>query len=113
MADWHTKLEKKLIRSFGGTPTKSYGADGRLNGAPVEVRAAKKEDRFRLNRDTHQELVRNDGTYIFDDVGDGLPPRQVEADRVDDMLGGSWHSDRGYEHQFVEVDEIFGGDRLF
>ncbi|ESS06669.1 MAG: hypothetical protein A07HB70_01390 [uncultured archaeon A07HB70] len=40
-----------------------------------------------------------------DDVTDNQPPREVEAERVDDFLGGGWHSDRGYEHQFV--DEIF------
>jgi len=74
----------------------------------VEVRAAKKDDRFRLNRDTHEELVDEGGSYIFDDVNDNQPPREVEADRVDDMLGGgSWHSDRGYEHQFLDVDDVF------
>jgi hypothetical protein len=57
-----------------------------------------------LNRETHQELVEGDGSYIFDDVTDGLPPREVEADEVDDLLGDGWHSDRGYEHQFVGVD---------
>jgi hypothetical protein len=108
MADWHTKLEKQLIRERGGTPTKSYGADGEMpDGDPVEVRAAKTEDRFRLNRDTHDELLEEDGTYIFDDVTDGLPPREVSADAVDGLLEDDWHSDRGYEHQFVEVDEIF------
>lgn len=106
--DWHTKLEKELIREFGGTPTESYGPDGTLDGEPVEVRVAKKEDRFRLNEDTHEELVENDGSYIFDDVSDGLPPREVEADTVDDMLTDEgWHSDRGYEHQFIDVDDIF------
>jgi hypothetical protein len=107
MPDWHTRKEKSLIERFGGEPTESFGPDGTLGGDPVEVRVAKKEDRFRLNRDTHQELVDEGGSYIFDDVDDGLPPREVEADRVDDLLGGDWHSDRGYEHQFVDVDDIF------
>jgi hypothetical protein len=106
--DWHTELEKELIRDYGGTPTESFGPDGTMpDGDPVEVRAAKKEDRFRLNRDTHQELLANDGSYIFDDVTDNKPPREVDADRVGDLLGDDWHSDRGYEHQFVGVDEIF------
>lgn len=106
--DWHTKLEKDLIEQFGGTPTDSYGADGILDGAPVEVRAAKKEDRFRLNRDTHEELLEGDGSYIFDDVLDGSPPAEVEADEVDDLLDDpDWYSDRGYEHTFLTVSEIF------
>jgi hypothetical protein len=109
MPDWHTNMEKELIREFGGTPTESFGPDGRMpDGDPVEVRVAKKEDRFRVNRDTHQELVEEGGSYIFDDVTDNQPPREVDADRVDDMMGGGdWHSDRGYEHRFIGVDRIF------
>ena len=107
MTDWHTKLERELIRERGGTPTESYGADGVIDGDAVEVRLAKTEDRFRLNRDTHDELLEDDGTYIFDDVEDNQPPREVSADAVDGLLEDDWHSDRGYEHQFVEVYEIF------
>jgi uncharacterized protein YdaT len=107
MTDWHTKLEKELIDDFGGEHTESFGPDGTIDGAPVEVRGAKTEDRFRLNQDTHEELVEEDGSYIFDDVEDNQPPKQVEADRVDDLLDEDWHSDRGYKHQFVDVDEIF------
>lgn len=106
--DWHTKLEKELIVEFGGEPTESYGADGMIDGEPVEVRAAKKDDRFRVNRDTHEELLEGDGSYIFDDVLDGEPAVEVEADEVDEMIDeGEWHSDRGYEHKFLAVDEIF------
>jgi hypothetical protein len=108
MSEWHTDLEQELIRDRGGTPTESFGPDGTLDGAPVEVRVAKTEDRFRVNKETHQELVAEDGSYIFDDVEDNQPPEVVEADRVDDMLGSEdWHSDRGYMHRFVDVDSIF------
>jgi hypothetical protein len=31
----------------------------------------------------------------------------VEADEIDDRLGEDWHSDRGYMHQFIEVDNLF------
>jgi hypothetical protein len=108
MTDFHTDLEKDLIEDFGGEPLEQFGPDGVLSdGDPVEVRVAKKEDRFRVNEDTHQELVEEDGSYIFSDVEDALPPREVEADEVDALLGDDWHSDRGYMHQFVDVDEIF------
>lgn len=109
MADFdHTRIEKELIKDFGGTPTESYGADGELHGDPVEVRTAHKEDRFRLNRDTHETLVEEDGSYIFNDLDDNLPPKEVPADDVQDIMGrGSWHSDRGYEHRFVDVEDIF------
>jgi len=105
--DWHTRLEKELIEDFGGEPTETFGADGMINGDPTEVRLAKEEDRFRLNKDTHETLLAEDGTYIFDDVRDDQPPRQVEADEIDDRLGEDWHSDRGYMHQFVQVDNLF------
>jgi hypothetical protein len=106
--DWHTKLEKELIRERGGTPTESYGADGEMpDGDPVEVRLAKTEDRFRVNHDTHDELLEEGGTYIFDDVEDDQPAREISADAVDGLLEEDWHSDRGYKHQFVGVDEIF------
>jgi hypothetical protein len=100
-------MEKELIEEFGGTHTKSYGPDGTIDGDPVEVRVAKKEDRFRVNQDTHDELLEEDGTYIFDDVTDNQPPREVSAGAIDDRLEDDWHSDRGYEHQFLDVDEIF------
>jgi len=106
MTDWHTRLEKELIGDFGGEPTESFGPDGTIGGDPVEVRLAKDDDRFRLNQDTHQELVANDGSYIFDDVTDSQSPEEVAADRVDNFLGEDWHSDRGYMHQFVAVDRI-------
>jgi hypothetical protein len=107
MTDWHTNLEEELIEERGGTHKEQFGPDGTLDGDPVEVRLAKIEDRFRLNKSTHAELVDEDGSYIFDDVNDDLPPREVEADRVDDLLEDDWHSDRGYEHQFIQVDSIF------
>jgi len=107
MTDWHTRLEREYIRERGGTPTKSNGADGTIDGDPVEVRVARKEERFRVNRETHEELEEENGSYIFDDRRDDQPPKEVEADRVDDMLGKDWHSDRGYKHQFIDVDSIF------
>jgi hypothetical protein len=76
-------------------------------GKPTEVRLAKEEDRFRLNQDTHAQLIQNDGSYIFDDISDNQPPKQVPADEIDDRLSDDWHSDRGYMHQFLEVDSIF------
>jgi uncharacterized protein YdaT len=106
-SDWHTDMEKSLIKQFGGEPTESFGTDGMISGEPVEVRLAKEEERFRLNKDTHQELVEQDGSYIFDDVRDNQPPEQVEADEIDDRLDEDWHSDRGYMHQFVQVDSLF------
>jgi hypothetical protein len=106
MTDWHTEAEKRLIEQFGGEPKQQFGPDGMLSDDPVEVRLAREEDRFRLNQDTHQQLMQNDGSYLFDDVTDKQPPKQVPAESVDDLLQEDWHSDRGYLHQFVDVDEV-------
>ena len=103
----HTQREKQLITDFGGEPRKSFGVDGFIGDQPVEVRLAKEDDRFRLNKETHEELLEQDGSYIFDDLGGGQPPRQVDADQVDEQLTDSYHSDRGYKHQFISVDSIF------
>jgi hypothetical protein len=108
MADWdHTAIEKDLIEQFGGEPTESYGPDGTIEGDPTEVRLARESDRFRVNKSTHNELVDNSGTYIFDKLGDGKPPKEVPATSVDPNDGGDWHSDRGYKHGFIDVDDIF------
>jgi hypothetical protein len=108
MTDWHTEMERDLIEQFGGDHKRQYGPDGTgPNGAPIEVRLARTEDRFRLNRETHETLLEEGGSYIFDDVTDGVPPREVPAERVDEQLEGDWHSDRGYMHQFIQVDSIF------
>lgn len=105
---WHTKAEKRLLEAFGGEWEQSYGPDGTIDGDPAEVRVAKKEDRFRLNKDVHRELVAEGGSYIFDDVEDNQPPKEVPASKVSDLLGrGSWHSDRAYKHRFLDVDDIF------
>lgn len=109
MASWHTQKERELIELFGGEWEQSYGPDGTIGGRPVEVRVAKKDTRFRLRRDVHEELLEEGGSYIFDDVTDGLPPEQVSAEEVDDLLGaGDWSDDRGkYDHKFISVDDIF------
>lgn len=103
----HTKREKQLIKDFGGEPTRSFGADGIIDDKPTEVRLAKDDDRFRINKETHQELKDGNGSYIFDDLADDQPPKRVPVDQVDEQLSDSYHSDRGYEHQFIKVDSIF------
>lgn len=108
MASWHTKKERELIRRFGGEPLQQFGVDGEIDGRPVEVRVAKEDSRFRLGRDVHRELVREGGSYLFDKIGDGKPPRQVPAVEVQEMTHGDpWLSDRSYPHRFIDVDDIF------
>lgn len=105
--DWHTRREKDLIERFGGEPQEKFGTDGTLDGAPVEVRSADEETRFRLNQDTHETMMERDGTYLFDDVDDGEPPELMSAGEAENMLDDDWHSDRGYMHQFLDVDNVF------
>ena len=62
---WHTKQERRVIKKHGGQPMVKLGTDGKLRGRPVEVRSVKKDNRYRIQKDVHQELVRKKGSYIF------------------------------------------------
>lgn len=103
---WHTRLERNLIESLGGNWEQGYGADGTLGGAPVEVRAARTDDRFRIGKDVHQELMREGGSYIFHD--DRAGTEVMSASEVSALMGGGgWYEDRDYPHKFVETDEVW------
>lgn len=102
---WHTRQEIAMIRKYGGRPMQQYGYDGLINGSPVEVRAARKDTRYRIQKDVHRHLVANQGSYIF--VKNGQSKR-MSASRVSDKLSrGSWFKDRNYPHKFLMVDEVF------
>lgn len=105
---WHTQEEKKIISEMGGTPLTKYGTDGELNGKPVEVRSIrdKREKRYRLMKTTHDELLKNDGSYIFVLSGDA---KIMDAKKVDKILKDkkrNWYKDRDYPHTFIRINEI-------
>ena len=103
---WHTKRERELITSFGGEPKVQKGTDGVYRGKPVEVRCARKDRRFRIQKDTHEELMRDGGFYIFD--APKKDPVMVPASAVDGMMSdGEWYKDRSYPHKFVTVDQVY------
>ena len=104
-SSWHTNQERRVIRRHGGRPLVKYGFDGQINGRPVEVRSVRKDHRYRIQKNVHQNLVRKSGSYIF--CKDGKTKR-VPATKVSGMLSrGKWFKDRNYPHKFLEVDEIF------
>lgn len=103
--NWHTRNEREAIRRLGGRPLVKYGYDGLLNRRPVEVREARKDNRYRIQKDVHQSLVRQGGSYIFLYKGKS---RKVKASRVSRMLGGGgWFEDRSYPHKFLKVEQVF------
>ena len=107
MTSWHTKQERKMIRKYGGKPLIKYGYDGLINGKPVEVRSVRKDHRYRIQKNVHQELVRKKGSYIF--VKNGRSKR-VKATKVSKKLGnGKWYKDRKpqYKHKFLKTEEVF------
>jgi len=105
MKSWHTKQEREVIKRYGGRPLVKYGYDGRINGRPVEVRSARKDHRYRIQRNVHQDLVRKSGSYIFCKAG---KTKKVPAAKVSKMLpGGKWYKDRHYPHKFLKVNEVF------
>ena len=103
---WHTAQEKRVIRKYGGKPLKKYGTDGTIRGKPVEVRSVRKDDRYRIQRNTHKELVAKRGSYIFCDKS---KTKRVAAGRVSALLSnGKWLKDRKYPHKFLKKDQVFG-----
>ena len=104
---WHTKRERELLTKFGCKVSKGYGYDGEYKGKPVEVRSQRKDKRFRIQKDTHRELVKKDGYYIFDSPNQD--PVMVKARDVDKMLPkGDWYKDRRYPHKFLTEKDIWG-----
>ena len=104
---WHTKRERELLTKFGCEVSKGPGYDGMKNGKPVEVRSQRKDNRFRIQKDTHQELVRKDGFYIFDSPNQD--PVMIKAKDVSKMLPrGKWYTDRDYPHKFLTEKDIWG-----
>ncbi len=104
---WHTRNERRVIRKAGGTPLVKYGYDGLLRGKPIEVREARKDTRFRIQKNTHRALVRGEGSYIFKA---GQKTKRISARRVSELLGrGRWYHDRkpAYSHKFLRKKQIF------
>lgn len=102
---FHTRNEKRIIRKKGGVALTKYGYDGVINGVPVEVRECRDGDRFRIQKNVHRELVRNDGDYIFVNHG---RTKTVPAKEVSEMIGrGKWFKDRNYPHKFVKKKQVF------
>ena len=101
---WHTKQERKVIRKYGGTPLIKYGYDGKIRGRPVEVRAVRKDKRFRIQQNVHRDLVNKRGSYIF---CDGSRSKRVGAKRVSALLSnGKWFKDRKYPHKFLKREQV-------
>lgn len=105
MKSWHTRQERKVIQNRGGTPLVKSGYDGMLRGRPVEVRSVREDDRYRIQQNTHETLVRERGSYIFCDSG---RTKTVPAKEVSQIMGrGNWYKDRKYPHRFVKKEDIF------
>jgi len=106
MKSWHTNRERMLIRKYGGKPRISYGTDGTIRGKPVEVRSQRKDRRFRIQKNVHEKLIRQNGYYIFDSPRHKT--KKVSARKVSKMLPrGKWYKDRKYPHKFVTTNQVW------
>lgn len=85
MTSWHTKKEIRLVKKFGGIHRRHYGVDGMNGRKPVEVRCQRKDNRFRLQKNIHKQLIKQKGHYIFDSPG--KKPKMVSAKKVSKMIG--------------------------
>ena len=104
--NWHTRIEKSTIRKLGGTPYKKSGTDGILRGRPVEVRCIRKDNRFRIQKNVHKEMVAKNGRYIF--VNSRRDTKILPAKSVSKKIGnGEWLKDRKYPHKFINKKDVF------
>ena len=118
---WHTKLEKKLIKRHGGLPLRQWGYDGEVKGKPVEVKAAVKDTRFKIDKKMHEKLMKNKGNYIFavrKGTG-GYKSKVVTAAEVNKLLGmeskwregKKWYNDnhggKNWAHRFLGREQVF------
>ena len=102
----HTAQEKRVIRRYGGVPLQKYGYDGTIRGKPVEVRSVKKDDRYRIQKDVHEELLRKKGYYIF--VRKNGIAKKIRAKKIQELIRRlKWYKDRNYPHKFVKEEEVF------
>ena len=104
---WFKKAERKAIKKRGGTAkTKNGCYDGKVRGQHVEVKAARKDMRFRIGKTVHKSLVKNDGRYIF--VNGNGRSKTMAAKTVSKKIGrGRWFKDRSYPHKFLKKEEVF------
>ena len=77
-----------------------------------QSRSDDKDNRYRIQRNTHRNLVSKRGSYIF--VDDRGRSKRVPARQVSRMVGrGKWYKDRkpAYSHKFVRKRQVFRGRR--
>jgi len=103
--NWHTSQERRVIRKHGGKPLIKFGYDGRLRGKPCEVRSARRDKRYRIQKNVHENLVSKNGYYIFVKHGKS---KVMKASKVSKKIGrGRWYRDRRYPHKFLKVSNVF------
>lgn len=106
----YLNVERRAVRMAGGHVNKQLnGPDGRsiLFNKPIEVKYASKDHRFRVNRIDHEQMLRENGTYIFIH---GNSKRQMSAQQANSLLAYGWLHDRhpNYDHSFIFVKDVFG-----
>jgi hypothetical protein len=110
---WWKSSEVRSLKNAGAVPLRSWGPDGSRGGRPIDVKSRRVDDegRYRLERGNHERMVRNNGSYIFNDNGKRI---EVPARRVDAQLrerNRNWSHDRrpggyDYPHCFVYPRDV-------
>ena len=103
---WHTQNEHAIIKAMNAKK-RGRGADGiDQDGFPFEIRESRKTPKFRLQRDVHEDLVRNDGYYLFKQGGNIT---KIFAKDVTPLLKkGEWSHDRAYPYKYLHCKDIKG-----
>ena len=67
----------------------------------------RKDSRYRIQRNTHREMVRKHSSYLFVDRSEHT--RRIPAHSVSSMIGRrSWYKDRSYPHKFIKRSQVWG-----
>ncbi|MGE5548871.1 MAG: hypothetical protein ACM3RR_00065 [Bacillota bacterium] len=108
---WYKDSEKRAARAVGGQPSHSIGPDGYKGSKPIEVKSRREDDRFRIGRDNHREMVNEHGTYVFNDNGRRETFTAGQVDRQLKREDREWYDDRreggqNYKHTFLYPSDM-------
>jgi hypothetical protein len=76
----------------------------------MEVKEVEKDSRFRISRKNHEDLLRNNGIYLF--INERGQQVRMSAAQADSLVRYKWMQDLrkngvSYEHGFIMKVDVF------
>lgn len=107
-------VERSAIEANGGVSNRVLnGHDGHTRGIishPMEVKEVEKDSRFRIGRKNHEDLLQNNGIYLF--INERGQQVRMSAIQADSLVRYKWMQDVrkngvSYEHGFIFKSDVF------